>query len=43
MGMQYSDWGDRRYIHLYKRKSQQADTAKATEHYRTLIDEPKAT
>jgi len=30
-------------IHLYQSKSQQADTAKATEHYRTLLDEPKAT
>ena len=30
-------------IHLYQSKSQQADTAKATEHYRTLLDEPQAT
>jgi len=30
-------------IHLYKNKSQQAETAKASQHYRTLLDEPKAT
>ena len=30
-------------IHLYKSKSQQADSVKASQPYRTLLDEPKAT
>jgi len=30
-------------IHLYQSKSQQADTAQSSPHYRTLLDEPQAT